>query len=163
MAKSFAYLPSVPSRRANPNPRTVVRPSSMEHVLAASVSAASALRGSMVVSIIAMMPSPMSVFFMVFHPTPWLLFFICSFVDILIFRGFFQQEESAGLSGEVFFWVVGKVMNLCVFLGRWYEDSDGMCPVSVETVAVRSTAQHQGFGAPDESVAYRECSSFTAV
>jgi len=23
-------------------------------------------------------------------------------------------------------------MNLCVFLGRWYEDSDGMCPVSVE-------------------------------
>jgi hypothetical protein len=68
-----------------------------------SVSAASALRGSMVVSIIAMMPSPMSVFFMVLYPTPWLLFFICSFVDILIFRGFFQQEESAGLSGEVFF------------------------------------------------------------
>ena len=101
MAKSFAYLPSVPSRRANP--RTVVRPSSMEHVLATSVSAARTLRGSMVVSIIAMMPSPMSVFFMVLYPTPWLLFFICSFVDILIFRGFFQQEESAGLSGEVFF------------------------------------------------------------
>ncbi len=69
MAKSRAVLPveSRPMRMANP--LTVVRPRSIEQVLALSDAlVARALIGSMVASIIPMTMSPMSVFFMVLHP-----------------------------------------------------------------------------------------------
>jgi hypothetical protein len=146
MANSFANRPSVPRRRAIP--RTVVRPSVRLLALSsfAEPRAASASIGSMVMSIIPTMMSPMSIFFMVFssHSTVFLQY--CSFIIILIFRGEAQQEKPRECSGEDFFLSRNPfIFCMClsrkdkkagVFSGCWYEDTDGVSPVSAQTDAV---------------------------
>jgi len=72
------------------------------HVLEASVSAASAFRGSMVVSIIAMMPSPMSVFSWFFIPLRGCCFYMF-FCDILIFRVVLSTGGIKGIVRRGFF------------------------------------------------------------
>lgn len=63
MANRRACLPVESCPRRMANPLTVDRPSSIESVAIACI-------GRSVASIIPITMSPMSVFFMVFHPTP---------------------------------------------------------------------------------------------